>query len=276
MAHILTIQDISCVGRCSATAALPVLSAMGHQCSLLPTAVLSTHTGYPNPVVLPLTGHLRSMAAHWKDQGIGFDGICTGYLSGPEQVEIVSEILDSFRSQTRLVLVDPAMADHGRLYAGLPEDFPRAMASLCGKSDLILPNLTEAALLTGLPYEEYPSEARLRAMLEGLLNQGAKAVLITGAATSPDTTGFAGMDAHGIFFSYSLPRYPQNRHGTGDLFAACLMGGLMNGRPIADAGRTAAEFVLNCLRAGGDSSADPRLGLPFEPFLSGLQGADPA
>lgn len=272
MKHILTIQDISCVGRCSGTVVLPVLSAMGVQCSLLPTAVLSTHSAYPGFLCRDLTETLSPMADHWASLGIGFDGLYTGYLAGPEQISAVASILDRFRAQARVILVDPAMADHGVLYGGLPEAFPRAMKDLCRRADVILPNLTEAALLTGRAYDPAPDDAELEALLSGLLELGPQAVLITGIGTRPGTTGFRGGDRQGQRFGYSLAPYPQSRHGTGDLFAAVVMGVLIRGGSLEEAGRTAADFVFRCLEFSADDPRDPRLGVDFELALPSLMG----
>lgn len=192
MQHVLTIQDISCVGRCSATVALPVLSAMGLQCSLLPTAVLSTHLAYPNPVCRDLSADIPAAAAHWAAQGITFDGLYTGYLASVEETRLAADLLDRFRPRAHWVLVDPAMADHGKLYAGLAADFPPAMAALCGKADVILPNLTEACLLTGAPYDPSPSPDRLRRLLDALLALGPRAAVITGVSPGPAGWAFAG------------------------------------------------------------------------------------
>lgn len=270
MEHVLTIQDLSCVGRCSATVVLPVLSAMGVQCSLLPTAVLSTHSAYPGFRCRDLTEDLCPMADHWAALGIRFDGLYTGYLAGPDQVSAVLSVLDRFRSDARVVLVDPAMADHGRLYGGLPADFPQAMGELCRRADVILPNLTEAALLTGRAYDPDPGEGELESLLTSLLSLGPKAVLMTGVGDRPGATGFWGGDRSGNRFSYGLTPYPRSRHGTGDLFAAAVIGGLVRGEPLEQAGRKAADFVLRCLEASADDPRDPRLGVDFEkalPFL---------
>ena len=270
MKHVLTIQDLSCVGRCSATVALPVLSAMGVQCSLLPTAVLSTHSAYPGFLCRDLTEDLGPMASHWGSLGIGFDGLYTGYLASPQQAAAVASILDRFRSKAQVVLVDPAMADHGKLYSGLPENFPEAMLALCRRADVILPNLTEAALLAGRAYHPNPDAGELEALLTGLLALGPKAVLITGVGDRPGTTGFWGGDREGRRFSYGLTPYPQSRHGTGDLFAAVVMGTLIQDENLENAGKKAADFVLRCLLESADDSRDPRLGVDFEKALPSL------
>ena len=258
------------MGRCSATVALPVLSAMGVQCSLLPTAVLSTHSAYPGFLCRDLTEDLRPMADHWASLGLRFNGLYTGYLAGPKQVETVGTILDRFRDGAQVVLVDPAMADHGTLYRGLPEDFPDAMKGLCRRADVILPNLTEAALLTSRAYVPEPDDAEVEALIAGLLELGARAVLITGIGDRPGTTGFRGGDRAGNRFGFGLIPYPQSRHGTGDLFAAVVLGALMQGEKLEEAGRKAADFVLHCLLESAEDPRDPRLGVNFEKALPRL------
>ena len=270
MKHVLTIQDISCVGRCSATVALPVLSAMGVQCSLLPTAVLSTHSAYPGFLCRDLTQDLLPMADHWASLGVSFDGLYTGYLANPEQAQAVGDILDMFRPQARVILVDPAMADHGKLYGGLPETFPQAMKALCRRADVILPNLTEAALLTGRDYDPAPGDREVEVLLTGLLDLGPRAVLITGIGDRPGTTGFRGGDREGRRFSCSIVPYPKSRHGTGDLFASVVMGALVRGADLEQAGRQAAGFVLRCLQESANDPRDPRLGVDFEKALPSL------
>lgn len=270
MQHIVTIQDISCVGRCSATVVLPVLSAMGIQCSLLPTAVLSTHSGYPGFTCRDLTTDLSGIAAHWASQGISFDGLYTGYLASPAQAEVVCGLLSEFRPMAKTILVDPAMADNGKLYSGLPQDFPEAMKAVCAQADVIVPNLTEACLLSGIPYDPAPGQDALRRLLDKLLVLGPRAALITGVSPQPDRLGLCGVDRSGEFFAYSLPRHPQNRHGTGDLFAAATMGGLMRGKSLPQAAVKAADFILLCLQESAKEDRDPRLGVAFEPALSSL------
>ena len=148
--RILTVQDLSCLGHCSGAVALPVLSAWGHETCLLPTALLSTHTAFPDTYVRHLSEDTPAIAAHWKSQGIQFDGILTGYLGSEADVENVLKLRELL-APGGLCIVDPAMADHGHFYSGLGEDYARAMKSLCQRADILLPNVTEAAFLAGLP-----------------------------------------------------------------------------------------------------------------------------
>lgn len=235
MKGILSIQDLSCVGRCSLTVALPVLSAMNIRCSVLPTAVLSTHTGFPNPYVRPLTDTLSPIAAHWHSQNISFDAICVGYLSDPEQAET---ILDIVTELSGTVILDPVLGDGGKAYARITEDHVSAMKRLCQRADVLLPNLTEAALLTGIPYEKACRDPE--SLLASLASLGPKTVVITGTETE-DTIGFVGTD--GTVFRYQAPRIPKKLHGTGDLFAAVFAGAYVSGKSCRDSATLAARFV---------------------------------
>ena len=262
--RILTIQDISCVGQCSLTVALPIISACGIETSVLPTAVLSTHTAFPNPHIRDLTQDLWPVAAHWHTVGAAFDAIAVGYLSDPRQAELVGQVLDLFPSR---VILDPAMGDHGKLYSGLGEDHVAAMASLCRKADFLLPNVTEAALLTGLPYREDADSAYLQELAQGLLSFGAETVIITGFTRPDGQTGFFGMHRCGEEFPYRAQRIGKHFHGTGDLFAATFTGALMRGKLPAQAAALAARFTERVIAATEESTP---FGIAFEPELSWL------
>jgi pyridoxine kinase len=260
MKHVLTIQDFSCVGRCSLTVALPVLSAMGIRTSALPTAVLSTHTAFENPEIADLTGKLLDFSNHWKQNGITFDAISVGYLSDPRQANIVSRILDDFGGFT---VLDPVMGDNGKLYSRISEAHIDALRSLCAKADVVLPNLTEAAALTGLPYQERVDEAYLKALTAGLLDLGAKNAVITGLRRFENTIGY--YCSGGATYQGELIH--KHFHGTGDLFAAVFLGSMMNGMDLTDAAKNAEQFVRRCI--AGTKESTPH-GVEFERFLSFL------
>ena len=248
MKSVLSVQDLSCVGRCSLTVALPVLSAMGLRCSVLPTAVLSTHTGFPNPHVLPLTDHIAPIAAHLDAVNISFDAVTTGYLAGPEQAEAVLPLLHSHKAKGSTVIVDPAMGDHGKLYSRLDDDHVVAMSELCKGADILLPNLTEAALLADMPYRENTDGAYLRALTGALLEYyKVSAVVITGVSGSNGTIGFCGASREDGTFSYQAPVVPRQFHGTGDLFAAVFTGSVIRGSCVYDSAVLAADFVRCCV-----------------------------
>ena len=248
MRSVLSIQDLSCVGRCSLTVAMSVISAMGIRCSVLPTAVLSTHTGFPKPEVVSLTEHLGAFGDHWESVEISFDAVTTGYLAGPDQAEAILPLLQRYRAQGSTIIVDPAMADHGKLYSRLGQDHVLAMAKLCREADILLPNVTEAALLTGLPYQSDTDEIYLQNLSTTLVERfGIKAVVITGVTGKDGTIGFFGCNDQKEFFSYFAPAIPRQCHGTGDLYAAVFTGSLLRGKTIYHSGVAAADFVRLCV-----------------------------
>jgi len=254
--RILTIQDISCFGKCSLTVALPIISALGIECTVLPTAVLSAHTGcFPGYTFRDLTGDLSGIARHWKDNAITFDGIYTGYLGSPEQAEIVCGIIDSFRPA--YVFVDPAMADNGVLYAGFDDRIVSAMRKLCGTADIIVPNLTEAAFLLGEEYTPalYEDPEKIRGILRRLTGLGARTAALTGVCRG-GRQGVVGYSSEtGEYTEYFGEDLPVRCHGTGDVFSSTMFGALTGGRDLQDAMELAVEFTLACIRATmGDAS----------------------
>ena len=268
MKHILTIQDLSCVGRCSLTVALPVLSAMGCRCSVLPTAILSTHTAFPNPEVISLTDRIAALDAHWESLGIRFDAILTGYLASPEQAEAVIPLLRRHKALGSKIIVDPAMGDHGKLYSRLDEDHLVAMSELCKEADVLLPNLTEAAFLTEISYREETDGAYLRALTGGLFRYyGVQSTIITGISGQNGTIGFAGADREEGSFTYQAPAIPRQCHGTGDIFAATFTGAYLNGKDVYESAVTAADFVRKCVENTPESTPH---GVEFETQLPWL------
>ena len=263
MKKVLSVQSLSCFGKSSLTVALPVLSAMGCSCTVLPTAVLSTHTGYDAPHRRSMTADIAPIAAHWQAQNISFDAVMTGYLADSAQVEAVLQVADTFGTT---VIVDPAMGDGGRLYRGLDVNHADAMKKLCRKANVLLPNVTEAALLTGNPYREDHDEDYLAALVQGLQQLGAESIVITGVSKAPGKTGFVGMDK-GTFFSYEADVIGKAFHGTGDLFCAVLTGGLLAGKALPDAAKLAASFVERVLLA---TDGPEKEGVAFEPQLPWL------
>lgn len=262
--RILTIQDISCVGQCSLTVALPVLSACGHETCVLPTALLSTHTGgFGKPAIVPLSNALPEIVAHWKENGILFDIILTGYLGSVSAIHTAMEIMETMLLPGGLCIVDPAMGDNGRLYSGFDGDYVQEMKRLCGRADVILPNLTEAALLSGVPHREGADEAYARALLERLPNDR---VLLTGVGETD--TGFLLRDG-GVVRRYAHPRLPGSYSGTGDLFAAAFTGALAAEKGLYESARIAADFTCRCINCTAAAPAH-WYGVKFEPVLGAL------
>ena len=268
MKRIASIQDVSCLGRCSQTVALPVVSAMGVECAILPTAVLSTHTSFPDFRSLDLTDQLLPIARHWKTQGVKFDALYTGYLASDRQVAVVLELL---RDEDTLVFVDPAMADHGKLYAGFGPEFPALMAKVVAKARITVPNITEASLMTGLPYREDYDEDYVKALLRGVAALGAEKVVLTGVSLEKDAIGFMSYDSvTGEFDHYFNRREPHAYHGTGDIFSATAVAGIVRGMGLKEAFRLAVDFTLRCIQVTRTDPQAAWYGVEFERALAML------
>ncbi len=264
--RILTIQDISCVGQCSMTVAFPILSACGHEVCMLPAALLSTHTGgFGKPAVVKLGAFMESAVSHWKENGINFDLIYVGYLGSLEAVKIAEQVMDTMVAPGGITVVDPALADHGKRYSGLDEAYADAMFRLCRKADFMIPNITEAALLTGMPYRDNLDKSYILELLEKLPG---KNVLLTGVGYGKNQTGFALRTEAGIQ-EHVHPKLGGNYSGTGDMFASVFCGALASGREPMAAGILAADFVGKSIAA---TQANPAhwYGVRFEPVLGEL------
>ncbi len=271
--RVAAIHDISCFGKCSLTVALPVISAMGVEVSAIPTAVLSTHTGgFTGYTFRDLTEDILPIVRHWQTLNLHFDAIYTGYLGSFEQIDIVRESFRALKSDDTLLAVDPVMADNGKLYAHFPKDFPAGMRKLCAEADVIVPNLTEAALLLDEPYVEGPYD---RGYIEGLMmrlsQMGPRRVVLTGVWFDENTLGAASYDRDTGAFGVSLaPRIEGYYHGTGDVFASVLVGSLLNGCGLEQAVELAVNFTAASIRRTRDAGTDIRFGVNFEAGLSAL------
>lgn len=271
MKRILTIQDISCVGKCSLTVALPIISAMGVEASILPTAVLSTHTMFKKPTCKDLTDQVLPITEHWKRENIGFSAIYTGYLGSFEQIDLMKKVFEDFKTAENIILVDPAMADNGKLYAAFDQDFASHMATLCGKADIIVPNMTEACFMTGTEYREVYDESYVRKLLKQLSELGARINLLTGVSFEPGKTGVMGYDsAEDSYYYYSHEKLPVSFHGTGDIFSSTCVGAMMNGLDWKKAIGVAADYTAECIRITLEDYDKPWYGVNFElaiPYL---------
>lgn len=247
MKRIASIQDFSCIGSCSLTIALPVLSAMGVECAALPTALLSAHTAFDGFVSLDLTPQLPAIMAHWRAMHLRFDAVYTGYLASAEQVGLVGALLDGMDERPALTLIDPVMGDNGALYAGFSDAFPQAMRALCGRADVLTPNVTEACLLTGTAYSPVQDAAQTRRLLERLLELGCRAAVLTGLRVDGDMA-VAALQRDGTGTLVRTSYIPEVFHGTGDLFASTCAGALVQGAPLERAVRLAADYVALTLR----------------------------
>ena len=246
----MSIQDISCLGKCSLTVALPIISAMGVETCIVPTAVLSTHTMFNNFTFRDLTDDMEPIMNHWLKEGFQFDAIYTGYLGSEKQIEIVNKYFENFGNKGNYIIVDPAMADNGKMYTGFEPEFALKMAELCRHADIILPNISEASFMLGV---EYPGEdatfEQLKDLLLGLANLGSKKVVITGVNLPDNKFGFVGYDTETEeFFSYGTEKIEMKSHGTGDVFASTFTGALMNDYNVFDSLKIAADFTCACIR----------------------------
>ena len=267
MKRVVSIQDISCLGKCSLTVALPIISAMGVETCVVPTAVLSTHTGgFSGFTFHDLTQEVAPIAAHWKKEGITFDAIYTGYLGSFEQIDLVGQFFDQFGGKDTLVYVDPAMADNGVLYTGFTPEFAKEMGKLCGKADVIVPNLTEASFMLGIDYvgDQY-DEAYIKDLLKQLTGLGCRTAVLTGMSFEPGKIGAMAYDsATDTYASYFNEKLPVQFHGTGDIFASACVGALMNGKDLAGALKVAVDYTLGCIRETQNDPDARWYGVNFE------------
>ena len=266
---ILTIQDISCVGQCSLTVALPILSACGHETCILPSAVLSTHTaGFSGFTFRDLTDDIPAITAHWKKEGIAFAGIYTGYLGSTKQVAFVKEILDTMGVKSAVRVVDPAFADNGKLYPIFDDVYVAAMRTLCPSADVLVPNITEACFLAGVEYKETYDEAYILGLLKSLAALGCDTIVLTGVGYAPDKTGVVVYDKGDLHY-YEHKKIAKGCHGTGDVYASAFMGALMQGKTLFESAKIAADYTVRCIENTQD---DPThwYGVKFETALADL------
>lgn len=244
--RILTVQDISCVGQCSITVALPILSASGNEACILPSAVLSTHTaGFKGFTCRDLTEDIPAIRAHWQREKLTFDAIYTGYLASAEQIALVKELF-SLGAEGCVHIVDPAMGDGGKLYPAFDEQFADRMAELVAAADIALPNVTEACYLTHTPYRETLTPAYVEELAQKLHGLGVKTVVLTGIGYKEGTTGVYVSGPSGTY-RYEHKRIPRNCHGTGDVYSSAFTGALMCGKSVTDAARIAADYTVLCI-----------------------------
>lgn len=270
--RVLAVHDLSCVGRCSLTVALPILSAAGLEASALPTAVLSTHTGgFTGMTFRDLTQDLPAIFAHWKTLDLAFDAIYTGYLGSAEQVALVEQLFDAFRGEQTKIIVDPVMGDHGKLYPGMSEKMPQLMKTLCQKADVIVPNQTEAALMLGRPYLETPDKAEVDDLMQALREMTQASVVLTGISPEEGKLGAAVYDREtGQSACPAAPHMPGSYHGTGDVYASALTGAYMAGKTLVQAAQIAADFTQQSIVETLPLGLETRYGVCFERALPQL------
>lgn len=267
------IHDISGVGKCSLTVALPILSAAGVECSVIPTAVLSTHTGgFDDFTYRDLTEDILPIAKHWASLNLQFDSIYTGYLGSEEQIEIIIKTIDMLKSEDTLILVDPVMADAGELYKTFDNSFPKKMLGLCKKADILIPNITEACLLTETLYENGPySKDYIETLVERLRRITDKKIVLTGVCFDEDMLGCACFDNETGKIDYCLSKQIRGfYHGTGDVFGSVLLSAIMNEKSLKESAQIAVDITAGAIRRTKEDNTDVRFGVRFEDELPNL------
>lgn len=271
MKRIVTIQDISCVGKCSLTVALPIISAMGIETAVIPTAVLSTHTAFKNFTYRDLTNDLPKIASHWKQEKFNFDGIYTGYLGSIEQIDMLKEFFKQFKTSENFIFIDPVMADNGKLYAGFDTNFVKEMKELCKTADIIVPNITEASYMLEKEYKENYSKEEIKHMLIELSNLGPKYVVLTGVSFKDNELGVMSYNKEtNKFFAYFKEKIPAKYHGTGDIFASTLVGAITNNNTIEEGLKIAVDYVWETIDDTYKTNKEDVYGVNFEtkiPYL---------
>lgn len=273
ISKVAAIHDLSCFGRCSLTVIIPILSAMGVQVCPLPTAVFSTHLGgFKDIAFCDFTQHIPAFSEHWQKEGLEFDCIYSGFLASEQQIEIVSQFIDSFSHNRPLVLIDPVMGDEGRLYSIYSANMQERMRSLIGKADIITPNYTEACFLLEEPYQEGGVEKEtLKNWLVRLADFGPSMVVMTGIPSAKEQIVNMAYDRkEEVFWEAANPRIPARYPGTGDAFASVLAGALLEGKSLPTAMKLAAEFVAFSIRSTYAAAAPTREGVLLEGALAWL------
>ena len=267
MKRIITIQDISCVGKCSLTVALPIISAAGVETAILPTAVLSNHTAFPKFTFCDLTDEIQKISDTLYELNIDFDAIYTGYLGSFEQIKLVCDFIDRYGDKAKIV-VDPAMADNGVLYKGFTPEFAKAMAKLCAKADLVIPNLTEASFMLGIPYAPDYDEEYIRGVLKALTSLGAKCAALTGIGFKDDEIGVYMYDSESDrYYFYANERLDVSFHGTGDIYASLTVGAMMRGFSAEEALTIAVDCTLLSMKKTMEDIGHRFYGVNFEEAL---------
>lgn len=265
--RVVAIHDISCVGKCSLTVALPILSAAGLETSIIPTAVLSTHTGgFTGYTYRDLTDEIMPIVNHWKTLNLKVDAIYTGFLGSFEQIDLMKQVFDTFKTEDNLIYVDPVMGDNGALYAMFDQEFANSMASLCAKADIIIPNITEACYMLGEQYLEPPYNTDyIEMLLKKLADLGPKKIVLTGVAFNDEEVGAAVYDKETGEIDYVFEKRIEGYyHGTGDVFGSALLSGLMNGCSLKRSAEVAVNYTVGSIKRTKEAGTDVKYGVDFE------------
>ena len=267
--RLITVQDISCLGKCSLTAAIPIIAAFGIEPVVLPTAVLSTHTGagFEGFTFNDLTDQMTGIIDHWKKLNIEFDAMYSGYLGSIHQLDTVADFFDGFKTENNLIFVDPVMGDEGKLYHGFDESFVKKMYDFCSRADIICPNVTEACFLTDTVYKEIHDEGYAMELATKLKATGAGIIVITGISHN-GKYGALCMDTNtGKTHTHYRSKIPGTYYGTGDIFASVLCSALTLGKTLEEALDISIDFVHDSIENTQDEKEKYYYGVKFEQCL---------
>lgn len=266
--RLVTIQDLSCFGKCSVTVALPVISALGTETVVLPTAVLSTHTGeFQNYTFHPLYDEFKGICKHWESLKIEFDAIYVGYIGSNELISAVNDFIDRFRKKDTVVFIDPAMADNGKFYSGLDRNYAENLKKLCKKANIISPNITEALILSGKSPEDYKNVKDIKEISEKL-SEICDNIIITGIHEEKTISTVSYDKITNTLSRADKPLYDGVFYGSGDLFASAFIGMYLSGASLSEATKNASDFVNDCILKTLDERDRYWYGLKFEQSLS--------
>ncbi len=268
---VVAIHDISGFGRCSLTVALPILSASGIKTSVIPTAVLSTHTGgFKENTFHDLTKDIEPIALHWKNENLSFDAVYTGYLCSPAQVNATMCAIEHIKKKDTLVVVDPVIGDNGYSYSGFQRSFPSYMLRLCQKADIITPNLTEACMLAGVPYKSQVYDTKyIELILLKLYSLTKAKIVLTGVSFDEKKMGAAIYEDGEISYVFA-EKQPKSYHSTGDIFASVLTGAVLNGRSLKASAQIATNFTSLCIKQTIEDKTNEKFGVNFETQIPNL------
>ena len=268
---IAVINDFSGFGRCSAAVALPIISKLKGQCCVGPTSIFSNHTGFPQFFFDDYTDRMQEYIRNWKNLGLEFEGIASGFLGSEQQIQIVRQFIKDFRTERTTVIVDPVMGDNGKLYSTYTDKMCQAMKSLLREADILTPNLTEACILTSTPYHDGPWKvAELKALAEKLGHYGCEKVVITGIRQKDFIANLVYQKNNGIKI-LRTHRAGTERSGTGDVFASIIAADAVNGVPFDVSVKKASNFVKKCIIRSEELGIPKTDGVCFEELLSKLK-----
>ncbi len=266
--HILAVNDITCAGKCALTIALPIISAAGIETSILPTALLSTHTAFKDNTFLDLSNQIIPICNHFKEIDLEFDCIYIGYLGSKKIVNIMEDVVKSFKKKNTLLIIDPIMGDNGTLYKGIDSDFPNEIVKLCKFTDVIIPNITEAVFMLKKEYKEMYTIKEIENILIELSILGPNKIILTGVTLEEGYVGVVAYDKlKNEFYNHFDKKINGHYHGTGDVFSSVIVSALLNEKTLKETIILANDYVINSIKDTLSLNRNPKYGLVFENYL---------